>query len=99
MKNRKFQPPEVCPVCGEDVPPRSLACPECGADEHSGWREDAYSYEGLDLPDEKHEFDYDDFMKREFGEGGAEKRPKLNPLWVVIGILLLISFLWQAFLH
>ena len=43
--------PEECPVCGEDVPRGALACPECGADERSGWREDAVA-DGLDLPDE-----------------------------------------------
>lgn len=44
--------PEVCPVCDEDVPPNAKACPECGADERSGWNEDALYYDGLDLPDE-----------------------------------------------
>ena len=51
--------PEVCPVCGEDVPRGMAACPECGADDRSGWREGAAAADGLDLPDE--EFDYDKF--------------------------------------
>ena len=58
--------PEECPVCGEDVPRGALACPECGADERSGWREDAGATDGLDLPDE--EFDYGEFVQREFGQ-------------------------------
>src|SRR2546430_7408073 len=40
-KSKNPRPPEVCPACGEDVPPDALACPECGADHNSGWREDA----------------------------------------------------------
>ena len=64
--------PEVCPVCGEDVPRGVAACPECGADDRSGWREDAGATDGLDLPDE--EFDYDNFARREFGK--SEVKPE-----------------------
>ena len=31
--------PEHCAVCGAAVPPKALACPACGADERTGWRE------------------------------------------------------------
>jgi len=48
----QFQPPEICPVCGEAVPRRAKACPGCGADERAGWDEEATLYDGLDLPDE-----------------------------------------------
>ena len=48
--NSRPRTPKVCPVCGEDVPRRALACPECGADHNSGWKEDAYNEDGLDLP-------------------------------------------------
>ena len=58
-------PPEICPNCGADVPRKARACPECGADEATGWSEEARA-SGLDLPDES--FDYDDFVKRQFGE-------------------------------
>lgn len=85
MKRKK--PPEVCPVCGEDVPPNALACPECGACHNSGWKEDADVYDGLDLPDD--DFDYDDFVKREFG---GEAKPAESKLiwWVTAGVLLLL---------
>ncbi len=43
--------PEQCPVCGAPVPAGAYACPECGADERSGWNEEATRYDGLDLPD------------------------------------------------
>jgi hypothetical protein len=85
-KNSRPRTPEVCPVCGEDVPPRALACPECGADHRSGWKPDAA--DGLDLPDE--EFDYDDFVEREFGGGAGKSR--IHPVWWITAALLLAAF-------
>jgi len=49
---QRTPPPSECPVCGEPVPPDALACPSCGADERSGWDEEATRYDGLDLPEE-----------------------------------------------
>jgi len=62
--------PDVCPVCGEDVPEGALACPGCGADADTGWNEEATAADGLDLPDDEG-FDYDAFVQREFGEPRA----------------------------
>jgi uncharacterized membrane protein YvbJ len=79
----KPQPPEVCPVCGEDVPRGVLACPECGADHKSGWKEAGDVYDGLDLPGD--EFDYDNFVQQEFGS-----RSRLKAVWWITAVLLLI---------
>lgn len=54
MPSRPTSPSE-CPVCGAVVPRGARACPECGADERSGWNEDDTRYDGLDLPDEAFE--------------------------------------------
>ena len=78
--------PEVCPVCGEDVPRRALACPECGADHRSGWREDAATYDGIGLEEE---FDYDQFVKEEFGS--SPKPPGLTGFWWVVAILVTVA--------
>jgi hypothetical protein len=47
---RRPPPPAECAQCGAAIPPRALACPECGADERTGWRETSL-YDGLDLPE------------------------------------------------
>jgi hypothetical protein len=83
--NSRPRTPEVCPVCGEDVPPKALACPECGADHNSGWKSDADTAD-LDLPDD--DFDYDAFVKEEFGAG----RSRLHPVWIVTAVLILVAF-------
>jgi len=77
--------PETCPNCGADVPRRAKACPECGSDESTGWSEDAHA-QSLDLPDEN--FDYDEFVQREFG--GKPRRSRRQIFWWVIAVILLI---------
>jgi hypothetical protein len=84
-KTTKLESPEACPVCGEDVPRGSLACPACGADHNSGWREDADSYDGLDLPDNN--FDYDEFVQREFESG--VKPAGIKTIWWITAIIVL----------
>jgi hypothetical protein len=87
--------PEICPNCGADVPPNAKACPECGSCEETGWSESAAT-DGLGLPDE--EFDYDDFVAREFGEGKPKQRSGFR-LWLIVGVLLLAAFLILLLAH
>ncbi len=82
----KFTPPEICPVCGEAVPRNARACPECGADERSGWKADGH--DGLDLPDE--DFNYEQFVAEEFG-GGRKSRKQI--LWAIVALVVLVCFL------
>ncbi len=48
---RHLSAPPECANCGADIPAGALSCPECGADERTGWRETDL-YDGLDLPPE-----------------------------------------------
>src|SRR5208283_3984588 len=73
-------PPENCPNCGAEVPAGAKACPACGADERTGWSEEAY-VGGLNLPDET--FDYDEFVDREFGKKKVLPRGISWFWWVV----------------
>lgn len=79
-------PPDICPVCQEDVPPKAKACPQCGADERSGWNEDALLYDGLDLPDEAWEDDR--------GPGERNSPHPLPLIWRLAGALALAGMLW-----
>jgi len=84
----ELKTPKVCPVCGDDVPRGALACPACGADHNSGWREGADHYDAVDLPDE--DFDYDEFVKQEFG---SSRRPTIKTVWWITAILLVAVFI------
>jgi len=90
-----MRPPEICPNCGAEVPRNARACPECGSDEQTGWS-DAASADALDLPDEN--FDYDEFVEREFG--GKKPVPRrMGWFWWVIAVVILLVFLlgWLRF--
>jgi hypothetical protein len=79
--------PEECPVCGARVPRHARACPECGADERTGWNEETTRYDGLDLPDDTADRDEilrDEDLKRRI-------RPKGVPVfWWLVGVGLLV---------
>jgi hypothetical protein len=92
MAKTKFQPPSICPVCGEEVPPRALACPECGADEESEWKEGA-EYEHAGFSEE--EFDYEAFVAEEFG--GGKKKSGRQLVWWIAAIVVLAALLAARF--
>lgn len=80
--------PEICPNCGAAVPRNARACPECGSDEETGWSEEA-EHGKLDLPEEN--FDYDDFVKKEFSSKSAVPRG-IKWYWWLVAVLIIIAF-------
>lgn len=89
----RFKPPGQCPVCGEWVYKHMLACDSCGACAKSGWKnpEKSGTYDGLDLPDD--EFDYNEFIEREFGSRDGDVSGNKRSLWFWAGIVLIAVML------
>ena len=83
--------PEICPNCGAEVPRKAKSCPECGADDQTGWSDEART-SGLDLPDES--FDYDDFVKREFKGEGVVPRGVRWYWWVIALVMAGLLLTW-----
>jgi hypothetical protein len=81
--------PDTCPNCGADLPPKAKACPECGSDDETGWAETAQA-DKLGLPDQ--DFNYDEFVKEEFGSGRPIPRG-IHWFWWVTALLLIALFL------
>ncbi len=79
---RDFVAPTECPVCGERLPRNARACPGCGADERSGWNEEATRYDGLDLPDSAFE-----------DEPPAQSRRAPGWLWPLVGFVTLAAII------
>lgn len=86
----------ICPVCGADVPAKAKACPECGSDEKTGWS-DRTIYDGTGIEDSE-EFDYEDFVRREFG-GKGKRRGKVQWLWWATAVVILGACLWLFFIR
>lgn len=87
-----MSPPEICPHCGAEVPPRARACPECGADESTGWNDRATLQNlGVSDPDD---FDADEFAEEEFGTP-RRRGPAVG--WIFVAIGLLAALVWWAF--
>ena len=81
---RKPSPPPECAVCGASIPPRASACPECGADERTGWRETSL-YDGLDLPDSA-------FADEDAPHRPAPRRNSTLPwYWLAVAVFLLLA--------
>ena len=79
------QTPDYCENCGVAIPPRAAACPECGADETTGWADP-------ECEDPDGEFDYEEFVAREFGEDEPEVIPKgLHWFWWLVGLGLIAA--------
>jgi hypothetical protein len=79
---REFVPPTECPVCGDPVSRGAKACPGCGADERSGWDDEATRYDGLDLPDEA-------FVDEE-PPVSVHRKPR-DWTWVALAVLVLFA--------
>lgn len=87
--------PDICPACGAKVPEDAAACPECGADENTGWNEESCRLDGLDLPDD--EFDHDEFVEKELGAGNGDANQWL--IWVAFAgavIILVMAILFRV---
>ena len=89
------EPPDTCALCGADISPNARACPECGADETTGWEDDYTTDLGLD----DDEFDYGEFVEREFGEGPEKKVVPhgLHWFWWLIALGLILAFVLVSY--
>ena len=92
----------LCPSCGQEVQV-GADCPGCPKRKPAkpkkrkrapkrSWEQDSY-YDGMDLPDQ--DFDYDDFVAKEFGV--PHQRLQVKWYWWVLGIFILILFSIGAF--
>lgn len=86
----------ICPSCGEEVPVGARSCPECGADEKTGWSENT-AYDGVDIPDTE-EMDYESILEK---EGLATpRRSGRDWTWIIVAaVLVIVTILAFVFLR
>jgi len=85
----------ICANCGAQVPADAEFCRACGASSDSGWENDNDWSDLSDAAyDEDEDFDYDDFLRREFPEHAEpDTRPQpWRAVTVAIVLLLCLTF-------
>ena len=84
----------ACPSCGAEVRVGSSRCFRCQP--QRSWEQDE-ACDGLDLPDSEEDWDYEDFVRREFDAGGRPPGTvRIRPIWVVVAVGLVLVMLWTA---
>ena len=81
--SKPLPPPAECANCGAAIPRNAKACPECGADERTGWRETSI-YDDLDLPESA--------WTEERETKSESNTPRVNGVawyWWIVGAVLL----------
>lgn len=79
-----------CPHCGADVEVTAKFCRECGADDKVGWS-DSYSTDDENDDAYEDDFDYDEYLRKEFPDQATPK-PK-NYVTITVIILLCLGML------
>lgn len=85
----------VCPHCGSDVPAGASFCRECGASDESGWDDDEIADALPDAYAPDTDFDYDEFISREFPEYAKSTGRPLATRWFtgLVVAIVCIAFL------
>lgn len=84
-----------CPTCAHPLSPNARSCGRCGTRREGATWLTPESADGLGIDDEA--FDYEDFIRREFGEGGRAgnwftRMSAKERFWWVVAVVLLAAF-------
>lgn len=76
-----------CPHCGETVKSGARHCRHCGADDECGW-----NLNDTDDYDADEEFDYDEFIAREFPDS-TDAQSHGSSIWIHLEIIAILGSL------
>ena len=89
----------ICRHCGAEVPVGARSCRRCGSDEETGWSESAGEWEE-NVPSSGYggddEFEYDEFVAREFPDQAAPSGRR--QAWRIVVAIVILAFLIWALL-
>lgn len=93
---------DECPFCGATLRANAAVCRNCGASDEYGWDSVENNVEGLGvdyIDDAEDDFDYDDFVAREFPEHaeGRQHSSSGPSMAVRLVILALLASLIMTF--
>lgn len=92
---------DECPFCGASLPANASRCRKCGASEEYGWNSVESNLDDLGADYGDDDFDYDDFVAREFPEHAEGSRssgsgPSMTARLVILALLvsLIMTFVF-----
>ena len=90
---------DECPFCGADLPVNASLCRNCGASAEYGWDSVENNVDDLNSNYGDDEFDYDEFVAREFPEhaDGTQRNATGPSMKTRVLILALLVSLIMAF--
>ncbi len=82
--------PEFCPNCGERIRENDSSCRNCGSCTETGWSERAY-YDSIGVDyDADEQFDYDEFLEREFNTSSSSGQGQSTLFRIVAAVLVIL---------
>jgi hypothetical protein len=90
----------ICKCCGAELPGDAAFCRHCGASDESGWGEDDFNDDVSGGYGDEDDFEYDDFLRREFPDQAPaeeitfKRRLVTAVVWLTCIALLLSSVFW-----
>lgn len=83
----------ICSHCGAELPLDARVCTYCGASDESGWGD-------LNDDDYGDDFDYDDYLRREFPEYAEPLPRRVRPIRLfntAVAAIVILAMLWLMF--
>jgi len=85
----------LCPCCGARVAVGAKFCRACGADAEVGWDPEGFN---SDLPDgyqDDEDFDYDEFIAREFPQQAEPQPGRIlrRAVWILLVLMVCVALL------
>ena len=85
-RRRRTRALDTCPHCGASFRKGRPACPECGSDAATGWRDaEEIDYRSVEIPDT-----YEELV--------GDTRPSRSSFWTLLIVLLMVAGLLLPYL-
>ena len=89
----------LCPNCGARVAVGAKFCRECGADAEVGWDPEGFDSDPAGGYQDDEDFDYDEFIGREFPEQAEPQRGRVlrRAVWAVLVLIVCGALIFLLF--
>jgi hypothetical protein len=89
----------LCPCCGARVAAGAKFCRECGADAEVGWDTEAFDGDVTGGYQDDDDFDYDEFIAREFPQQAEPQPGRIvrRAVWILLVLIVCAALILLLF--